>query len=47
MSDRSSTVSAIGLQQPEHLPLRNSQHVRAILNAQASVIDLRQHLNTI
>jgi len=47
MSDRWRAFSAISLQQPEHLPLCDVQHVCAALNAQPSIIDLRQYLYAI
>ena len=39
MVDVPLTVSAVRLQQPKHLTLDEIQHVRAILNAQTTIID--------
>jgi hypothetical protein len=47
VSDRWGAFGPISLQQPEHLPLCDVQHVRAVLNAQPSVINLRQNLYAI
>jgi hypothetical protein len=47
MPNRSSPFGAVRLQQTKHLSLGHIQHVRTILDAQPSVINLCQNLDTV
>ena len=47
VADRNSTFCAVGFKQPKHLPLCDIQQVRAVLDVQPSIINLRQNLDTV
>ena len=47
MTDRRCAILTIPLQQPEYLPTRQIQHVRRVVDAQPTIINLHQYFHTV